>query len=1003
MDGDRLNRLKELLLEAADLPVGEREAFLDEACRDDPELRREAASLLASDGDSGETRTTVAAFSAPQGAADDAADPGSTSSLPDQIAGYHILSQLGEGGMGVVYLAEQIKPIRRRVALKVVKLGMDTRQVVARFEAERQALAMMDHPSIARVLDAGATEQGRPYFVMEHVPGIPITDFCDKHRLTTKERLRLFAQVCQAIHHAHQKGIIHRDIKPSNVLISYQEGKPVPKVIDFGVAKATSQRLTERTLFTELGQLIGTPEYMSPEQAEMTGLDVDTTTDVYSLGVLLYELLTGALPFDSKELRGAGLGEIHRKIREDEPPKPSTRVSTRGELTVDTAHRRRTTFGALCKQLRGDLDWIVMRAIEKDRTRRYPSASEFAADIGRYLEDQPVVAGPPSSAYRFRKFVRRHRVALAATTVIFLTIASAAVYSNTQRIAAERAQAEAQARAEELELVTEFQASMLSGIDAEAMGRALFGDLRDRVGKSLEADGVSVVGIDSVLAAFDRTLHRANATDVAIALVDEQVLNRAVETLEKEFSDQPLVRAALQQTIAIAYRKIGRYPPALPLQEAALDTRRRILGDDHLATLQSINSRGELLNSMGKPDEALVCFREAVAGCRRVLGNEDPETLHSLNNMGDLLHAQGKLDEALDYRREALAGHRRVLGDDHLETLVSINNMAVLLCSLGRFEEALVYHREALAGERRVLGDDNPETLTSINNMGFTLHQMGRLDEALACYREALEGRRRVLGDNHPRTLISIRSMGYILKSMGKLGEALVSYREALEGSRHALGDDHPQTLLSISHVGALLALMDKPDEALVYYDKAVAGLRRVLGGDHPNTLIMVSNMGSLLMSMGKLDEARGYFREALEGRRRAFGDDHPETLRSIITLGALLLDQGKPKEAIALLGPAEAAARGAFTGDGASPLGDFLTVLGRSRAATGMFAAAQTNLNEADTILREVPGAELIARENTLTGLVELYEAWHVAEPGGGYDRKAAEWRTKLAELSSG
>jgi len=917
-----------------------------------------------------------------------------------QIGPYRLLECLGEGGMGEVYLAEQKSPIKRRVALKLIKVGMDTKEVIARFESERQALAMINHPNVARIFDAGSTDTGRPYFVMEHVPGEPITTYCDRHKLDLRSRLELFIPVCQAIHHAHQKGIIHRDIKPSNVLVAVEDGRPMPKVIDFGVAKATSQRLTERTVFTEQGQLIGTPEYMSPEQAEMTGLDVDTTTDVYSLGVLLYKLLTGVLPFDSKELRRAGLGEIHRKIREDEPPKPSTRVSTLGEMKADTARCRRTTFGALRKQLRGDLDWIVMRAIEKDRVRRYASASEFAADVGRYLEDQPVVASPPSSAYRFRKFSRRHRGALAVTTMIFLTIAGAAIYSNTQRIAAERAQAEAQGRAEELELVTEFQASMLSGIDAEEMGRALYADLRGRVRESLEADGTSAEVAESTLAAFDRTLRRANATDVALELVDEQVLNRAVEALEREFSDQPLIRAALQQTVSETYRKIGRYPPAIPLQEAALDTRRRVLGDDHLETLHSINSMGDLLYSMGKSDEALAYYREALEGSRRVLGDDHPETLHSINNMGDLLHTMGKLDEALAYCREALEGQRRVLGDDHPETLMSINNMGALLNSTGKLDEALAYHREALEGQRRTLGDDHPETLNSINNMGFNLHSMGRLDEALVYYREALEGRRRVLGDDHPKTLISIGSMGYILKSMGKLDEALVYYREALEGRRQALGDDHPKTLLSISLVGALLKSMGEYDEALVCYREAVEGLRRVLGDDHPNTLTMINNTGALLKSMGRLDEAFVYLHEALEGSRRAVGDDHPATLQSIIIMGTLLREQNNPEEAVVLLVPAEAAARRAFTGNDTAPLGIFLTALGRSRTATGAFDAAQANLNEAEVILRGRPGSKTGDRKDTLTALVELYEVWHAAEPGEGYDRKAAEWRTKLAEL---
>jgi len=333
--------------------------------------------------------------------------PPSASESPETIGNYRIIQKLGEGGMGEVYEAEQTEPIRRRIALKIIKWGMDTKQVVARFESERQALALMNHPNIAKVFDAGATEQGRPFFVMECVKGVPITEYCDKHKLNNRQRLELFNQVCDGIQYAHQKGIIHRDIKASNVLVMIQDDKPVPKIIDFGVAKATAQRLTEKSVFTEMGQLIGTPEYMSPEQAEMSGLDIDTRTDVYSLGVLLYELLVGVLPFESEDLRSAGFDEIRRKIREVEPPKPSTRLTTPGFDTAHALKNRQMDLSTLAKQLKGELDWITMKAMAKDRTQRYASASELAADVTRYLKQEPVVAGPPSATYRLRKYVRR--------------------------------------------------------------------------------------------------------------------------------------------------------------------------------------------------------------------------------------------------------------------------------------------------------------------------------------------------------------------------------------------------------------------------------------------------------------------------------------------------------------------------------------------------------------------------------------------------------------------
>jgi serine/threonine-protein kinase len=397
----RWNKAKQIVAEALEMATDRRTEFVVRACGTDEALRREVEQLLAADDEAArflEEPTFVDPLAPPP-----VEGPGTV------IGPYKILQELGEGGFGIVYMAEQQEPVKRKVALKIIKLGMDTRQVIARFEAERQALAMMDHPNIAKVLDAGATDSGRPFFVMELVRGIPITEYCDSNNLSTNERLQLFVPVCQAVQHAHQKGIIHRDVKPSNVLVTLHDGKPVPKVIDFGIAKATNQQLTEKTVFTAFRQFIGTPEYMSPEQAEMSGLDIDTRTDIYSLGVLLYELLTGTTPFGSKLLREAAYGEVQRIIREVEPDRPSTRLSTMGEQLTSVARHRRAEPRILSRMLRGDLDWIVMKALEKDRTRRYETPSGLAADIERHLADEPVLAGPPGAAYRLRKFARRHK------------------------------------------------------------------------------------------------------------------------------------------------------------------------------------------------------------------------------------------------------------------------------------------------------------------------------------------------------------------------------------------------------------------------------------------------------------------------------------------------------------------------------------------------------------------------------------------------------------------
>ncbi|MBN2566243.1 MAG: protein kinase, partial [Candidatus Eisenbacteria bacterium] len=445
---------KDIFLRALEQSPEQRAAFLDEACAGDETLRGEVEKLLRAHEGAGEFFAAPTVDVSPRDVATaEAQPPPAEESVPARvpvdvqrgtlIGSYKILQEIGEGGFGVVYLAEQEEPIRRRVALKIIKLGMDTRDVIARFEAERQALAMMDHPNIAKVHDAGATEAGRPYFVMELVKGVPITEYCDVNNLTTRERLELFMEVCRALQHAHQKGVIHRDVKPSNILVTLHDGKPVPKVIDFGIAKATKARLTEKTVFTESGQMIGTPVYMSPEQAEMSGLDIDTRSDIYSLGVVLYELLTGTTPFDPETLVARGYAEIQRIIREEEPSRPSTRISSFGEEQLTAvANHRRVDSKSLGKLFRGDLDWIVMKALEKDRTRRYETASEFAADITRHLSHDPVVASPPSVTYRLKKFLRKNRGPVAAAGVTFLVLLTGLVATTAMYIHAERERGE---------------------------------------------------------------------------------------------------------------------------------------------------------------------------------------------------------------------------------------------------------------------------------------------------------------------------------------------------------------------------------------------------------------------------------------------------------------------------------------------------------------------------------------------------------------------------------
>jgi serine/threonine protein kinase len=433
------NTAKSIFARAGEIadPAGQA-AYVAEACGGDAALKAEVERLLAAADEAGQF------MAGPAIAADHTADYLRVTEGPGTVIGpYKLMEQIGEGGFGLVFVAEQHRPVRRKVALKIIKPGMDTRDVIARFEAERQALALMDHPNIAKVFDAGATDSGRPYFVMELVRGIPITDYCDQRRLAPRERVELFTSVCRAIQHAHQKGIIHRDVKPTNVLVTLHDGAPVVKVIDFGVAKALSQQLTERTIYTQFAQMIGTPLYMSPEQAEMSGLDIDTRSDIYSLGVLLYELLTGTTPVDRERLKEAAFDEIRRIIQDEEPPKPSTRISKSGERLASVAAQRGTEPAKLTKLVRGELDWIVMKCLEKDRNRRYETANGLARDIERYLRDEAVEACPPSTLYRLRKFVHKHRAAIVVAAAFVGLLIAGVAFSSWQAIRATRAESQA--------------------------------------------------------------------------------------------------------------------------------------------------------------------------------------------------------------------------------------------------------------------------------------------------------------------------------------------------------------------------------------------------------------------------------------------------------------------------------------------------------------------------------------------------------------------------------
>ncbi|MBN2562462.1 MAG: tetratricopeptide repeat protein [Phycisphaerae bacterium] len=871
--------------------------------------------------------STMDADGAPAGSTDDlgrgaAAPVGGAAvrvgSPPDRVGPYRLLEVLGRGGFGVVHLAEQTEPIRRRVALKILKLGMDTREVVARFEAERQALAMMEHPNVAKVFDAGATEQGRPYFVMEHVPGVPITDYCDRHTLDTKQRLDLFIQVCDALQHAHQKGIIHRDLKPTNVLVMLQDGRAVPKVIDFGLAKAISHRLTERTIYTEQGQLIGTPEYMSPEQAEMTGLNVDTRTDIYSLGVLLYELLVGALPFDSKYLREAGFAEIQRIIREDEPPKPSVRLSRLGASTSTVAQKRHTDPPSLAVELRGDLDWITMRCLEKDRTRRYSSASELAADIRRHLNHEPVLASPPSAMYRLKKFIRRHYVgvaggvAVAAALVLgIIGTATMAVVASQRRDTAIRAQADAErardATRQQYESAERARRETEAARQAEAQHRNLAEQARmaeeeqrklaESNAETARQEAARAEAVNQFLLEMLASVDPAKAKGRELTVRD--VLDEASRKIEAgSFKDQPDIEAAVRSTIGQTYMALGLYPDAEPHLTAALEVSRRHLGEKHAHVAMHMNSLGAFLQATGEYDRAESLYRESLSMLRELVGEEHVDVARVLSSLASLLHDRGDYAGAESLCREALAVQRKLLGDEHPAVADSLNTLGVLVELMGRFDEAERLHREALAMRRRLLGDLNPSVATSINNLACLLHTKGDYAGAASLFRESLEMRRKLLGDAHPDLAVNLSNLAQSLERQGDIAGAESLHREAVAMWRKIHGDEHPKVATALNNLAATLCTKGDYAAAESVHREALAMQRKLLGDLDPAVATSLHNLALTLSYQGDYAGAEPLCRESLSIFRKLLGDEHVAVATSLNLLAKMLSAQGNHTEA---------------------------------------------------------------------------------------------------------
>ena len=900
-----------LLAAAAELSdPASRASYLDQACGDDAALRREVESLLAAHDEAGTflqqpvpgaplvLRPSGGTVGVPlsKEASPELPEGGTPNPLAeeagDRIGRYKLLEKIGTGGFGDVWMAEQEEPVRRRVALKVIKLGMDTREVVARFEAERQALALMDHPNIAKVHDGGASENGRPYFVMELVRGVRITDYCDQNSLSTIERLKLFMQVCQAVQHAHQKGIIHRDLKPSNILVTVNDGVPVPKVIDFGIAKATEQRLTDKTVFTRFMQFLGTPAYMSPEQAELTSLDIDTRSDIYSLGVLLYEMLTGRTPFDNKALLEAGLDEMRRVIREKEPVRPSTRLSTLAQTDLTTAAKRRQTDPPkLIKLLRGDLDWMVMKALDKDRTRRYEAANAFAQDIRRHLADEPVSASAPTAIYRFGKFARRNKTALAVAGAIAAILVIATVASTWQAIRATRAEAMVQKR------VIEVAAER----DQKDKARQAAENARQAAETARQAAEVARQEAEAISTFLTEVFRSPNPRRDGRTVTVAETLDRATRQLDTDLARQPARRVRLQTTLGLTYDALGLDREAIPLLEKARDYYLATFGREHNDTLLAIQKLANSYHHAGRRDEALELREEVLALRRKVNGPEHPDTQSAMQNLAISYHDAGRQEEALKLREEVLPLSRKVNGREHPDTLGAMNNLATSYDTSGRRSEALKLREEVLALWRKVNGLEHPDTLTAMANLAASYSDTGRRSEALKLREEVLALSRKVNGIEHSDTLRAMHNLANSYHDAGRRDEALKLQEEVLPLRSKVLGPEHPETLQTMNNLAISYYDAGRRDEALNLQEHVLALRRRVLGLEHPDTLIAMHNLATFYYAAGCRQEAQKLREEVLLLRRKVNGLEHPDTLEAMSNLATSYHDAGRRDEALTL------------------------------------------------------------------------------------------------------
>jgi serine/threonine protein kinase/TPR repeat protein/Tfp pilus assembly protein PilF len=860
--------------EARSLPIAERAAFLDGATGADAALRERVEQLLRAIDEAGDflaqppqaiTRTN----SGPQVFAPLLEKPG------DKIGDYKLLQVIGEGGCGIVYMAEQERPVRRQVALKLIKPGMDTKSVIARFEAEQQALALMDHPNIARVLAAGAAPTGRPYFVMELVRGTAITKYCDEHQCSTQERLKLFIQVCEAIQHAHQRGVIHRDIKPSNVLVTSSDDGPAPKVIDFGIAKATAgQRLTDKTFFTAFERFVGTPAYMSPEQATMSELGVDTRSDIYSLGILLYELLTGAPPFETAELMAAGMDAMRQIIQHKEPPPPSLRLSTmtRVELTA-TSLRRRTDPPKLIHFIRGDLDWIVMKSLEKDRRRRYETANGLKADVQRFLNNDPITARPPSSFYQLQKAFQRNRVLFGSATAIALALIVGLGFS-LWSLAREKA---ARQRAVEAE-------------HAESLLR-LKSELAEKTATVEAAKSRQVAQfLETMLGSIDPSV--AMGRDVSFL---KEILDKTAQRAEQDLTNQPAVEAELCHTLGETYWALGDLDHAGAMHRKALDLQRKLGRGNEADVADSLSDLAMVLWRKGKLPEAEAMLNEALAIQRKLPGNH-LDTAKTLNDLAGVLNSKGSTVAALSNLRAALVIQKKEAPGklDEAETLTSLAAVLTRRKALPEAESNVI---EALAIETNLFGGIHPVVADSLNVLANIKDKEGKETEAEALYRQTLAMRQKLYGEEHPQVALSYFTLGRWLKARRRFGEAEAPLKSAWAIQKKLLGLT-VETGNTASELGTDLGIILKYAEAEAVLKENLAINVKYFGEDSAETANAEYRLGFVLWHDKKFPEAESHVKNGVRIREK-LNPEHPDDAGSLVILWHIYVEEERKEEAL--------------------------------------------------------------------------------------------------------